>query len=135
MCSTLTPVSVPCNILLQVYSACQGLHHPETSSCLAQLVALLRSSAKSSTALPLARRVLEIKTNSLGEGHLEVAVATTSVAELMSDMGRYEEVVKLCGRVLEIYRQQGNSKMFTRPIITVQVGFPFAALSLVVRSL
>jgi hypothetical protein len=65
---------------------------------------------------------LEIKTNSLGDGHVEVAVATTSVAELMSDMGRYEEVVKLCRRVLEIYRQQSNTKMYIRPVITVQVG-------------
>jgi hypothetical protein len=52
-------------------------------------VALLRGAGKSATALPLAQRALDIKLKVLGDSHLEVALALQTVAELMSDMGRW----------------------------------------------
>jgi hypothetical protein len=77
------------SLVQQVYTAACGQQHADTSSCLAHLVALLRGAGKSATALPLAQRALDIKQKLLGDSHLEVALALQTVAELMSDMGRW----------------------------------------------
>lgn len=49
---------------------------------------MLRSAGKASDALPLAQRVLSIKQRTLGDSHMDVAVAMQAVAEVMLDLGR-----------------------------------------------